>query len=87
MYEGKSAINYFKMQEKYADKEVRMERFDMDHKIPVVATNSTSHDWNSYFARLFCDEDNYQGLCSICHKEKSTEENKLRWKEKYGKKK
>ena len=86
IYEGKSANNYFDYQEKYADKEVRMERFDMDHIIPVVAVDSVEHSWDVYFQRLFCDEDNYRGLCQVCHKQKSSAENKIRWALKYGKK-
>lgn len=87
-YEGESKKNFAKYVEKYPDKEVSMERFDMDHIVPVVDVYSTSHDWNEYYQRLFCPEDNYRGLCSTkCHAEKTKAENKVRLAVKYGKKK
>lgn len=86
VYEGSSANNYFDYQEKYSDKEVRMERFDMDHIEPVIAVDTVDHSWDIYYKRLFCGEENYRGLCQECHKTKSAAENKLRLQAKYGKK-
>ena len=86
VYEGKSAVSYFALQEKYHPQEVRMERFDMDHRVPVVALEGWE-DWNTFIDRLFCAEENWQGLCSsVCHSKKTKAEQKIRLKNKYGKK-
>jgi 5-methylcytosine-specific restriction endonuclease McrA len=86
IYEGKSEVNFMLYIDKYDKKEVRMERFDMDHIVPVIAVDSASHSWDVYYTRLFCGEENYRGLCQVCHKAKSTAENKIRYAIKYGKK-
>lgn len=88
VYEGKSAVSYFNYVEMYAPKEVRMERFDMDHTQPVVDPAVGFVDWNTYMDRLFCPEENWKGLCSeVCHKAKTKAETKVRWAKKYGDKK
>ena len=88
VYEGSSAVSYFNYQELYAPKEVRMERFDMDHQIPVIDPVTGWKDWNEYMDRLFCPEENWKGLCSeVCHKSKTKAETKIRWANKYGTKK
>ena len=85
-YEGKSEKNFTAMKAKYPKKKFSMEYLQMDHIIPVIATDSKAHDWNVYFERLFCGEDNYRGLCKDCHGKKTKQENKIRYAVKYGKK-
>lgn len=88
IYEGKSTRTFYAYVEKYAPETVRMIRYDMDHKNTVVALDSISHDWNIYFDRLFCDEENFRGLCSEpCHSKKTSSERKTRLANKYGNRK
>jgi 5-methylcytosine-specific restriction endonuclease McrA len=44
----------------------------------VVALDSKKHDWNIYYSRLFCGEENFRGLCKECHDKKSKKENEQR---------
>lgn len=85
-YEGKSGANFTMYTQKYANKVLSMEYLQMDHIVPVIAVDSVSHSWDVYYARLFCEEDNYRGLCKECHGIKSKAENKIRYAIKYGKK-
>jgi len=74
---------------KYPNETVRMTRFDMDHKEPVVPLDQTGKEisWDVYYERMFCPEDNYQGLClQPCHQTKTAAEKKQRLAHKYGKK-
>lgn len=88
IYEGLSAVSYFNYVEKYSPKEVRMERFDMDHQIPVIDPVEGFKNWDEYMDRLFCPVENWKGLCSTdCHKKKTASESKVRWAKKYGNKK
>lgn len=86
VYEGVSLLHFVQHQEKYPDNIIIMERFQLDHILSVVALDGSEHSWDVYYKRLFCEEDNYRGLCSICHKKKSKIENEIRKKNKYGKK-
>lgn len=86
-YEGKSSVTFYAYKEKYAPTEVRQEFADVDHKVTVVPLSGWD-DWNGFYERLECDESDLQVLCrTVCHKEKSSGENKKRWAAKYGKKK
>jgi hypothetical protein len=51
-------------------------RMDADHIQPVVAVEDSGKekDWNKIISRMFCEEDNVQNICWICHKSKSLEE-------------
>ena len=44
----------------------------VDHKIPM----GKGKTWDEFINELFCEEDNLQVLCLVCHKAKSKEENK-----------
>lgn len=87
LYEGNSLKNLEKFIEKYPDKDIHMEKMDMDHISPVVAVDTVEHDWNVFFERLFCPEENWRGLCKECHKKKTGAEQKVRLAIKYGRKK
>ena len=50
----------------------------VDHIVPVVATNSGFTSWDDYIDRLFCEKANLQVLCKPCHKVKTKEEKKCR---------
>lgn len=43
----------------------------VDHQIPVVCPVKGFTTWDEYIARLFCDKDNLQVLCSTCHDKKT----------------
>lgn len=87
MYEGQSLKNLANYVEKYPDKDIYMEITQMDHIEPVVAVDSAEHDWNIFYKRLLCGEENYRGLCKDCHGKKTKVENKVRLAVKYGRKK
>lgn len=50
----------------------------VDHIVPVVATNSGFTSWDDYIDRLFCEKTNLQVLCKPCHKVKTKEEKTCR---------
>jgi len=50
----------------------------VDHIDPVVSVEEGFVDWNTFMERLFCDASNLQVLCSVCHKNKTSEERKAR---------
>lgn len=86
-YEGQSATSFAAYKEKYPDNEIRQEFLDIDHIITVVPLAGWD-DWNGFYERLECDEINLRALCSsVCHKEKTSKERKIRLANKYGKKK
>lgn len=85
VYEGVSLVTFVEMQEKYPDQNIIMDKFQMDHIDSVVDLSGDAHSWDVYYKRLFCEEDNYRGLCAPCHKKKSKIENEIRKKNKYGK--
>lgn len=43
----------------------------VDHLAPVVCPKKGFVSWDEYIARLFCDKDNLQVLCSECHDKKT----------------
>ena len=45
-----------------------------DHILPVVDSNGSFVDWNTYIERMFCPVDKLQVLCSSCHDLKSSKE-------------
>jgi hypothetical protein len=51
-------------------------RMDVDHIEPVVAVEDSGKekDWNKIIDRMFCEEENLQSLCWLCHKSKSLAE-------------
>lgn len=63
---------------------VPREDFAIDHKDPVVPIaglpkcEGGGPDYNVYIARLFCQAENLQGLCEVCHNKKTQSENKDR---------
>lgn len=87
VYEGTSAVNYFNYIDLYPKKVVKMEKLELDHISPVIEPDKGWQSWDSFMDRLFCPEDNWQALCHDCHKEKTSQETKVRWKHKYGNKK
>lgn len=76
IYEGKSQKNFEKLQEVYEG--IIMDKFHMDHIEPVVCPKVGRVDWNTYIERLFCGPDGWQGICSVCHAEKTKRENEER---------
>lgn len=51
-------------------------RMDVDHIDPVIPVEDSGKDkdWNKIINRLFCEEDNVQSICWLCHKSKSLAE-------------
>jgi hypothetical protein len=51
-------------------------RMDVDHIDPVIPVEDSgkAKDWNKIIQRLFCEEDNVQSICWLCHKSKSLAE-------------
>lgn len=54
----------------------------VDHIEPVVHPEDGFVDWETYFDRMFCEEENLQVLCKPCHKKKTDSERKERMKNK-----
>lgn len=52
-------------------------RIFLDHLSPVVPLDRYP-DWQEYIGNLFCNPENLQALCSVCHKNKSVSENAQR---------
>ena len=50
----------------------------IDHIDPVIPVDRPLKSWQEFLDRLFCDIDNLQCLCDVCHSEKTQAENKLR---------
>lgn len=51
--------------------EHRANELEVDHIEPVGPFNG---DFHEYVFRMFCDEDNLQALCFVCHKKKSAKD-------------
>lgn len=51
-------------------------RMDVDHIQSVVAVEDSGKDkdWNKIIDRMFCEEENLQSICWLCHKSKSLAE-------------
>lgn len=77
-YEGKSDKNYEAYVQKYNSETVLYEGIKMDHIQPIVDPFEGSSTWDSFFENLFCAEDNYRGLCVLCHDLKTKAENSIR---------
>jgi 5-methylcytosine-specific restriction endonuclease McrA len=54
----------------------------VDHILPVVATDDGFLGWDAYIDRLYCESSSLQVLCTSCHKKKTSVENKERRKKK-----
>lgn len=78
IYTGKRAIELIQIEHPTAI----AGRMDCDHIEPVIAVEDSGKekDWNKVIARMFCDENNVQNICWICHKSKSLEERTSRTK-------
>ena len=50
----------------------------VDHLDPVVCPDTGFVDWGVYIARLFCEVDNLQVLCTECHGIKTQNEKRRR---------
>ena len=50
----------------------------VDHIEPVVSPSIGWVDFNTFIARLFCEEDGYQVLCKECHDAKTKDEREER---------
>jgi 5-methylcytosine-specific restriction endonuclease McrA len=46
----------------------------VDHIKPVVDPNVGFTTWDDFIERLFCEADNLQVLCKVCHDEKTAKE-------------
>lgn len=51
---------------------------NVDHILPVVDPKQGFISWDVYIQRLYCEKENFQILCSSCHKIKTQEEKKTR---------
>jgi 5-methylcytosine-specific restriction endonuclease McrA len=63
---------------KSCKKDFPLTQVQVDHLNPVVDPATGFIDWNTYIPRMFCDEDNLQVLCTVCHTKKSNKEKKGR---------
>lgn len=87
VYEGESEKKFKEYKVKYKLETVKMQAFHMDHIKPVVEVCGWT-TWDDFFNSLFCDEDNFRGLCSDpCHREKTNLENVIRHDQKIRRKK
>lgn len=50
----------------------------VDHIMPVINPTAGFVDFNEYLDRLFCEESNFQVLCTTCHTIKTNAENEIR---------
>lgn len=55
-------------------KEFPKTEIQVDHIEPVVLDKFTT--WDEFIERLFCNSDNLQAICLICHKRKTKKEAK-----------
>lgn len=53
-------------------------KIHLDHREPVVSAEHGWQGWDVYIERMFCSQDNYQAICSVCHKAKTFLEKQLR---------
>lgn len=56
---------------KSCKKEFPAKEVQVDHLNPVVCPKKGFISWDEYIARLFCDKENLQVLCSSCHDTKT----------------
>lgn len=78
-YEGSSEKNYQNYVQQYSPETVLFEGIKMDHISPVVdPTGAEEATWENFFKNLFCDQDNFRGICDPCHDKKTSTENKIR---------
>ena len=50
----------------------------VDHVIPVVDLEGWTN-WEDFINRLYCEQDNLQLICNVCHDKKSATENSERY--------
>jgi hypothetical protein len=60
-------------QEEYTSKDVQV-----DHIEPVIDPKKGFISWDAFIEALYCESDNLQVLCKVCHKEKTKEERQLK---------
>lgn len=53
-----------------------------DHIIPVVDPVMGFTNWDDFIHRLFCEMDNLQAICKVCHAAKTKDERAVRTKSK-----
>lgn len=53
-------------------KEFPQNRVQVDHKIAIGKCLT----WDEFIEKLFCEKDNLQVLCKVCHKKKTKKEQK-----------
>ncbi len=80
VYEGSSGSNYITMVNKYPGKKILREPGAVDHLEPVVDPKKGFESWDIYYDRMFCEEDNFQYICNVCHDKKTLQEKEIRTK-------
>jgi 5-methylcytosine-specific restriction endonuclease McrA len=55
----------------------KMNNAVVDHIHPIIDPSTGFTTWDDCIERMFCEEDNLQLLCHVCHTEKSNEERAL----------
>lgn len=55
----------------------RAKDVQVDHIEPVIEIEKGFVDYNTYISRLFCEVENFQALCSHCHKDKTSSEKEV----------
>jgi len=53
---------------------------NVDHILPAVDPEKGFETWDIFIDRLFCERENLQAICLVCHKKKSAEERKIKKK-------
>lgn len=50
----------------------------IDHIKPVIRIDGQDSSWDEIINNMFCEEDNLQAICKICHDSKTMAENEER---------
>lgn len=56
----------------------RVNNVFVDHITPVIDPLVGFESWDATIQRMFCDSDNMQVLCKVCHDKKTKEERDIR---------
>lgn len=58
-------------------KEFPAKEVQIDHIHPIISPVTGFTTWDEVIKNMFCEEENLQVLCILCHKEKTTAERRL----------
>jgi 5-methylcytosine-specific restriction endonuclease McrA len=58
--------------------EVVQKEMEVDHIKPAIDPKKGFISWDSFINNLFCEKENLQAICKVCHKEKTLKEKQER---------